>query len=319
MNHPPTGAFEASEAVDLSWSDLQDRPIHDHVLLVKPTHFDVSYEINPYMGGEVDTARAREQWEFLRECCERYATSVTVLDPDETWASLSAGEVALPEGVPDPEPPADLPDLVFAANLGLPTSRGDAIVAASMATEERRGEIAHAISWARRAGYEILEPLSAAFEGTGDALWHPGKRLLWGGYGVRSELAAHRELADRLDVPILALELTDDRYYHLDVCLTPLDETTALIQPEAFTADGLARLESVFDQLIEIPVTESHEGMAGNARCLDGEHVLVPAGNPRTESRLSEAGYEPVPVETGEFEKAGGSVFCLTLALGDPA
>ena len=28
-------------------------------------------------------------------------------------------------------------------------------------------------------------------------------------------------------------------------------------------------------------------------------------------ARLADAGYDPVPVDTGEFLKSGGSVFCL--------
>ena len=39
--------------------------------------------------------------------------------------------------------------------------------------------------------------------------------------------------------------------------------------------------------------------------------MLLQAGCPRTEKALRARGYEPVPLETGEFRKSGGSVFCL--------
>ncbi|WP_254864122.1 dimethylarginine dimethylaminohydrolase family protein [Halovivax gelatinilyticus] len=307
---------DESDALAFTLEDCSTRPTHDRILLVEPTHFDVTYEINPYMGGEVDHERVREQWEALRDVYARYA-DVVVLDPDEVWNAIESGstdDLAHDDAVV----PADRPDLVFGANHGLPTADGTGIVLASMATDERRGEPAYLAGWAAEEGYDVHRAPPAAFEGTGDAFWHPGRRLLWGGYGVRTERAAYDDLASRLDAPVCALELADDRYYHLDVCLTPLDERTALIQPEAFTDAGLDRLGDVFETLLEIPVVESREGMAGNAHSVDGHHVLLPAGNPETEAKLLEAGYEPVPIETSEFEKAGGSVFCLSLELGRP-
>jgi len=307
---------DEGEPLPFTVSDCADRPGYDRILLVRPTHFDVTYEINPYMGGDVNRERAMAQWRALRDAYDRYA-GVAVLDPDACWQHLDTGTDPA-AAVPGPSRPAAHPDLVFAANLGVPTADGEGFVLASMATDERRGEPAYLETWAADAGYEVFDAPAGTFEGTGDALWHPGKRLLWGGYGVRTDRAVYDELAARLDASVLALELTDDRYYHLDVCLTPLDETTALIQPEAFTADGLARLDEVFETLLEIPVAESREGMAGNAHCVDGEHVLLPAGNPETKSVLAEAGYDPVPIETGEFEKAGGSVFCLSLEAATP-
>lgn len=321
MTGPSPTVRDESDPLDFDPADLPVRPAHDRILLVRPTHYEIRYAINPYMGGEVDRERAAEQWAALRDAYERHAGSVAVLDPDETWAAFEAGtaDAELPDGVPAADPPAALPDLTFAANLGLATPDGRGVVPASMAAAERAGEPAHFVAWCRREGYRVLDPPAAAFEGAGDAVWHPGTRLLWGGYGVRTERAAHEELARRLGTPVLALELTDDRYYHLDVCLTPLDEGTALVQPEAFTDDGLGRIASVFDRVLEVPVEESRTGLAGNAHCPDGEHVLLPAGNPDTASIVADAGYEPVPVETGEFRKAGGAVYCLKLALGRPA
>ncbi|MFC3959827.1 dimethylarginine dimethylaminohydrolase family protein [Halovivax cerinus] len=316
MATPPPTVVDEGDSLPFDPAACPDRPAHDRILLVRPTHFDVAYAINPYMGGDVDRERAFDQWRTLRDASDRYV-DVTVLDPDDGWRRYGADVVGA-DGLSDPARPADHPDLVFAANLGLPTADGTGVVLASMATDERRGEPAYLAAWAEQAGYEVSSPPTGAFEGTGDALWHPDRRLLWGGYGVRTERAVYDDLADRLDVPVLALELTDDRYYHLDVCLTPLDAEAALIQPEAFTVDGLARLDEVFDTILEIPVDESLEGMAGNAHCVDGQHVLLPAGNPETESVLRDAGYEPVPIDTGEFEKAGGSVFCLSLELGTP-
>ncbi|MFC7137206.1 dimethylarginine dimethylaminohydrolase family protein [Halobaculum litoreum] len=288
---------------------LPRRPAHDTVVLVAPTYFGVRYRINPYMGGRVDAARARSEWDRLRRVYERYAERVVVLDPDRYGTPAPGGA--------DHVPPAALPDLVFAANLGFPTADGGAVVRARMATDERAGEPAHFARWCRAVGYEVYDlPGDVAFEGAGDAVWHPGRRLVWGGHGVRTDRAAYDDVAGLVDAPVVTLELSDDRFYHLDVCFAPLTESTALVVPEAFTEAGRASIDALFDEVVEVPLAEATGDLACNCHCVDGEHVLLAAGNPETERRLREAGFTPVPVATGEFRKAGGSVRCLSLTLG---
>lgn len=293
---------------DLTVKDIPTRPAHSTVVLVDPAYFDVEYAINPYMGGDVDSERARAQWEQLRDVYEDLADDVRVLDPAETWESLGS----------DSPPPAERPDMVFVANHAVPSADGDRVVLSRMATAERTGEPDHFKLWADEQGYGVESPPSVEFEGMGDALWHPGRRLLWGGHGVRSDKRAYDELAAHLDATILPLEITDDQYYHLDVCLAPVSESTALIEPEAFTQDGLTKIRTVFDRVIEAPAAESKEGLAVNVEVLD-ETVLVSADAPETAGLLEDAGYDVVPVDTGEFLKAGGSVCCLSLFVGTPA
>jgi N-dimethylarginine dimethylaminohydrolase len=145
----------------------------------------------------------------------------------------------------------------------------------------------------------------------GDALWHPGRYLLWGGYGFRTDRAAYDVIAERLDVTVLALHLSDPDFYHLDTCLSPLDETTALYVSAAFDDDALALIELGFETLIEVPDQEARTLLAGNAHSPDGTHVLIQEGCTETNRRLRAAGYEPVELATDEFLKAGGSVFCM--------
>lgn len=291
----------------LSLDGLPTRPAHETVLLVEPTHFDLAYAINPHMSGEVDRERAREQWERLREAFERAGADVRVLVPDETAQMLDGAGPA----------PADRPDMVFAANHAVPTADGAGVVLARMATDERAGEPEHLRVWAEREGYRVAEPPAARFEGTGDALWHPGRRLLWGGYGFRTDRAAYDELAARLDATVVPLELVDERYYHLDVALAPLSETTALVRPAAFTDAGLAKIRAVFETVLAAPAEESAERLAVNLAVV-GDTAITSAEIPETAALLDEAGFDVVPVDTGEFLTAGGSVFCMALSLGAP-
>lgn len=302
--------YEAFDDIDFRLPETAERAPHSTILLTKPRYFDVQYRINPYMGGDVDPERATEQWQALRECYERYAGAVCVFDPREIRETVEAS-------TPEVTPPTALPDMVFCANHGVPTADGAGVMLSAMATRERADEPAYLREWCSQAGYDV-RTLDGAdrFEGTGDAVWHPNRELLWGGYGFRTDRATYDELAAVLDVPVITLELTDDRYYHLDLCFAPLDESTVLIQPEAFSGNGLSVIEQFFERVIEAPVEETTQGFACNCHSIDGENVAIAAGNPETTARIEDAGFHVHEVETGEFEKAGGSVQCLTLVLG---
>jgi N-dimethylarginine dimethylaminohydrolase len=47
----------------------------------------------------------------------------------------------------------------------------------------------------------------------------------------------------------------------------------------------------------------------------DGHHVIVSAQATGFAAQLKDAGYEPIPLDTSELRKAGGSVKCCTLEL----
>ncbi|MFC6753939.1 dimethylarginine dimethylaminohydrolase family protein [Halorubrum tibetense] len=282
---------------------FEKRSLDRSVLFSAPTHFDVDYEINPYMRPGVDEERAAAQWESLVELFGELA-DVTVFDADGVRTELDE-EAAV-------TPPEDLPDMAFCSNHALSIPGEDRFVLARMATAERRDEPAYFERWAEAAGYEVVRlHTDAPFEGCGDARWHPGRDLLWGGYGQRSELGAYRELAERFGIDVVPLELTDDAYYHLDVCFSALDETTALVCPDAFTATGRAKLDRLFDTLIEVPAAAAQEGFACNCHAVGGELVVIQETNDATIDRLEAHGYETVGVATDEFMKAGGSVACL--------
>jgi len=294
----------------LSLDDVPTRPAHSTIVLVEPASFDRTYAINPHMSGEVDRQRARRQWEQLRTLYERHVEDVRVLDPAEVWKTLDDDDADVP-------PPEAQPDMVFVANHALPTAEGDEVVLAQMATAERASEPVYFGAWARDQGYGVQPAPAARFEGAGDAIWHPGRRLVWGGHGIRTDREAYDELADRLDAAVVPLELTDDRYFHLDICLLPLSEREALIQPDAFTETGLAKLDAAFERVVKAPSEETLDSFAVNGEVVD-DTVIAGAGAPETATRLEAAGYDVVSVETGEFLKAGGSVSCLTLWLGAP-
>lgn len=302
--------IDSAESVNKhSISEFPERPSHPTVILVDPEFFDREYKINPYMHGSVDKQKAEKQWQQLRTVYEQLADDIRVVSPAETYQSLRQNS-----SVPQP---TDRPDMVFVANHALPTPDGEELVLARMGTEERSQEPEYFKFWAREQGYTVHGPPSAIFEGMGDAIWHPERELLWGGYGVRSERAAYDEIADILDVAVIPIELTDERYYHLDVCMAPLSPSTVLIQPEAFTHDGRKKIEAMFDQVLTAPSSEATDALSVNVEIIDGT-VIIGSDSPETTTVLENAGFDVQSVDTSEFMKAGGSVCCLSLFAGTP-
>ncbi|MEM1054851.1 MAG: arginine deiminase-related protein [Bacteroidota bacterium] len=283
----------------VSLGTLPAIPRPGRVLLTSPDHFEVAYVINPHMAGnigDVDPALARRQWDALREAYERCGMEVSIVE----------GQLGLP-------------DMVFCANQTLPyqTPGGElGAILSRMHAPQRKPEVEHYARFFEARGYEVtgLDPdLPGDFEGMGDALWHPGRYLLWGGYGYRTDRQVYDRLESAMGFHVIPLRLEDPDFYHLDTCLCPLDEHTALIYPGAFDEEGLVAIRSHFARVLEVPEREARELFACNAHCPDGRHVLIQQGCTETNAMLLEAGFEVVELDTSEFLKSGGSVFCMKL------
>lgn len=294
---PMARLVTSAKQLDFSPGDLPSMPLPRRVLLVSPTHYTVEYEINPHMAGQkgkVDKIEARNQWEVIRD----------------TYAQLELQ----PEIVEGEE---GLSDMVFCANQSLPFLDPEGnrkVVMGIMRADHRRDEVPYIEQWYRREGYEILhldDREVERFEGCGDALWHDGRRMLWGGHGFRTTPAAHKRISELLDLPVLSLRLTDEAFYHLDTCLCVLDEKTALFYPEAFDEEGRGLLEAVFEKLIPATRYEAREKLACNAVCPDGRNVVIQKGCTDVNKKLRDAGFSVHEVDTSEYLKSGGSVFCM--------
>jgi arginine dihydrolase len=260
-------------------------------LMCPPTYFEVSYAINAWMVPEVpvDRQRAIEQWSDLVAAYRA--------------AGHRVGELAPIEG---------LPDMVFAANGA--TVVDGRVLLARFANPQRAPEADAHAAWHRSnvgsyRGREVRLP-AAVNEGEGDFAVLADRILA--GYGFRTSLRAHQEIARLTGRPVVSLELVDPRYYHLDVALTVLDDRRDHIAyyPAAFSAASRRRLARLFpDALI---ATEQDAYAFGLNGVSDGRHVFMPTGAPLLTRALTEAGYQPVPVDLSELIKAGGSVKCCT-------
>jgi len=284
--------------VDFELTECLPCPSPSRVVLADPRYFNVEYVINPHMSGHigtVDTARARQQWKALRA----------------VYSALDV-EPLVAEGQPG------LPDMVFCANQTLPyfqpATEERGIVLSRMRAPERRPEVPHFEDFFHDLDYAVQslpDGIDSDFEGMGDAIWHPGRYLLWGGFGFRTDRDTYAALADLLEVRVMALSLGDPEFYHLDTCFSVLDEESVLIYPGAFEDDAIGLIRRFFSTVIEAPEGEARHQFACNAHCPDGTHVLIQEGCTVTSQRLRDAGFRPIDLDTSEFLKSGGSVFCM--------
>jgi N-dimethylarginine dimethylaminohydrolase len=259
------------------------------ILMCRPDHYGVEYEINPWMHvhDRVDREVAAEQWDGLHEVYRRAGVDV-VLEP----------------------PVLGLPDMVFTANAGM--VRGRRVVLSRFRHRERQGEERFWRAAFERLGFDVVDtPPELAFEGAGDGLFVGD--VLFAGHGFRTDLAAHTFVSRALGVEVVSLELVDPRFYHLDTCFCPLDARTVMFAPEALAPASAAAVSARVPHVIEVPA-EVAAGFACNALPI-GETVVSSLSLQGIEDRLLEAGFHAVELPMSEFMKSGGGVRCLSLPL----
>jgi N-dimethylarginine dimethylaminohydrolase len=273
------------------------------VLMVRPTHFEIQYAINPYMEDErgnlkkVDQERAFSQWKSLKSAYEKLGFPVSVI-----------------EGAPG------LPDMVFAANQCFPfwDLKGDPkVLLSKMRSDFRQGEISFFEKWLKANDYSVLKlhDPSVCFEGNGDAFYHPELPLILGAFGPRTDRAALDEITELSGIPVVTLQLKTKEFYHLDTCLSVINADTAVVQPEAFSPEDFAKIQRIFPKLITVTFEENRKYFCGNCHSPNGKDVLTYKGADDFNEKLEASGLTVHEIDTSEFLKSGGSVFCMKMML----
>ncbi len=263
-------------------------------LMCPPTHFGVLYEINPWMHAEVtvDRDRAQEQWDGLVSTLRSAGAEVVSIDQDPS-----------------------VPDMVFTANAGIVNHRdgGEAqFIPSHFRFPERQGETEIFARWFAAAGYSVDRlPTELDHEGAGDALPYAGG--LVSGYRFRSDLPATTELGRLTGVPVRAIELVDERLYHVDITFCPLDDRHAIGAPMGWDAYGRKVIEALVPEPLWLEDDEALTFCANSV--VIGSTVVMPVTPPRVGRILEGWGFDVVTCDVSEFLKAGGGCRCLTLAL----
>src|SRR5438132_3781234 len=266
------------------------------LLMCPPRFYRVAYLINPWMEGNIgrtDGAVATQQWERLR------------------------AELARRAAIEYAEPADGLPDMPFTANAGL--VHDGTFIPARFRFPQRQPEVPRLTSWCRARGYRVrARPIGGTFAGEGDALFLPGAPLVWGGYGVRTSLQAHRDLADILDVEVIPLRLVDERFYHLDTCFCPLPGGRIVYYPDAFDHDSLETIRARVpaERRCEVDATDALN-FACNA-VVAGGAFITNFSSPALRERLARWEFEVIVCPLTQFILAGGAAKCLVLHLTHP-
>ncbi|MDQ0424579.1 dimethylargininase [Cellulomonas iranensis] len=262
-----------------------------HYLMCEPTHYTVSYRINPWMDPQrvTDTDLAVRQWRTLRDTYLELGHTVETIDP-----------------IPG------LPDMVYAANGA--TVVDGVVYSARFRYPERAAEGPAYQKWFADRGF-VTHTAEQVNEGEGDLLVVGD--LILAGTGFRSDRASHAELQELVGRPVISLELVDDRYYHLDTALAVLSSDPASPQvayyPPAFSAGSRAVLERLFPDAVV--ATDDDAAALGLNAVSDGLHVVVAPRATHLAGELRRRGYTPIPVDTSELLKGGGGAKCCTLEI----
>jgi N-dimethylarginine dimethylaminohydrolase len=267
------------------------------IIMAKPDHFDIAYAINPHMRDEkgqlkkVDTNLAKEQWSKLRLILEKIGFKVETL-----------------------ESKPELYDFVFCANTFFSWKSNNKYFAllSRMMAPARQPEVEIARKWLHDRQVHLLEtPESLRFEAMGDLIWNLEKNEIYAGHGFRTTESALDFLRKTIPFPLIPLKLVSEYFYHLDTCFFVLNSDCAAVVKEALEPASLKILENRFKNLITIDHDEALNHFAGNAFCPDGRNVIIQSGAKKLAAKLESFGFLIHSVNTSEFIKSGGSVFCL--------
>ena len=263
------------------------------LLLCRPDFYTVDYEINPWMHvrEKPDQKKAVAQWQALYETLSGLGMEVNLIDPVQ-----------------------GLPDMVFTANGGLVA--GDRFILSNFRHKERRGEAEHFKRWFEARGLEVVTlPGDCVFEGEGDALMFPPEtgETLVAGFRFRSDIQSHNLVGEVLGKKVVSVELASPDFYHLDTCLCPLSDETAMYFPGAFDEYGKKALTRLVPDLIELtPKDASH--FCCNAVVL-GTDIVMNRCSDALRGTLRDRGFTTHELDFSEFIKSGGSAKCLVLKL----
>ncbi|MBU2653395.1 dimethylarginine dimethylaminohydrolase family protein [Acidomonas methanolica] len=274
-----------------------------HFLLVDPSHYVVSYAINPWMEPGVWSADAAGNRERAWAGFEALASGL----------ARAGAKVTIEPGRPG------VPDMVFTANAGI-VFDGRVLPARFLFDERKDEEPFFRAIFERLVGEGVLReivdlPEGMHQEGAGDCLWDRTRRLAWVGFGQRSDEASVRVIAETFGIDVEPLRLATPRFYHLDTCFHVLPRGEVLFYPPAFAPETVARIEAIVPPDKRIVATE-RDARHFSVNAIAFEDQVVMAHPPQElAARLSERGYHVTGVPLEPFILSGGGAYCMTLRL----
>ena len=269
------------------WSTLKS------VLLHRPgQELAASHDANTVqMLAPVDIAKAQEQHDCIARAYQQAGVTVHYVDP------------ALRE----------LPNQMFVADLFFMTPEG--AILGRPASNIRAGEERYVAQRLAALGIPILCSIrgNGTFEGA-DALWLDVQTVMVA-HGLRTNAEGASQvkaILNKMGVTVIPVDLPYGTM-HLMGMLRFADRDLALAWPQrlAFTAVETLRQRGYRVQFLP-EEGEATNGFALNFVTLGPRSILMPAGNPNTQSFYEDLGITCHTVETDELAKAAGAIGCLS-------
>jgi N-dimethylarginine dimethylaminohydrolase len=205
------------------------------------------------------------------------------------------------------------PNQMFMADLFFMTPEG--AILARPASEVRAGEE----RWAARRLADLGVPIArsvggrGAFEGA-DAMWLDARTVIVG-RGLRTNDEGAAQVAGvlrEMGVTVVQVDMPFGTM-HLMGMLRIVDRDLAIAWPTRLVHRGVEALRERGFRVLFLPdERESRDSHAFNFVTLGPRHILMPAGNPRTQAFYEENGVTCRTVAVDELSKAAGAVGCLT-------
>ncbi len=272
-------------------------------LMTDGSCFEVSYKINPWMTPEAwrkDEAKNRKE---AREAS--VSLSAALRD--------AGARVVMMDGAPG------LPDMVFPANAAVILNRR--VLVSRFRFHERQGEERHFLAeFARMKDLGVFDevaqqPKGIWQEGAGDCIWDATRQMLWGGFGQRSSFESLASVHDFFGMPVEALELVSDRFYHLDTCFVTLSGGEVLYYPPAFSKLSLRAIRDRVPAGARIEASDADAARFAVNAVNIGHEIVMAEPTARLADELKERGYHVSPVHLRPFIMSGGGAYCMTLRL----
>ena len=205
------------------------------------------------------------------------------------------------------------PNQLFAADLMVMTPEG--AIVGRPASRTRAGEE----RWVARALAELGVPILRSVRGTGtfegaDLMWlAPGVALLAQGIRTNAEGTAQvRGTLEEMGVRVVETHLPPGTM-HLMGQLRIVDRELAIAWPGRFPAEAVREMEALGFEILFLPdEEEALKGAALNFVVLGPRRIVMPEGNPDTQSFYEDLGIECIAARVDEIGKAAGSIGCLT-------
>ena len=277
--------------------------VNHTLIMTEPAHYEVTYVINPWMrparwgrNEQRLKAEALLRWRQMYNSLQRYGAQVRLMPAV-----------------------AGLPDLVFAAN-GAVVLDGRVLLARFAHPQRRQEEpvFRHYFETLAESGaVDVVASLPERLyqEGAGDCLWDSHRELFWFGFGQRSVSAAGDEIARFFRCDVVALELIDPRFYHLDVALAVLENGELVYFPGAFSPSSLDRIRALVpaDKRIEVDRCDAAHFNV-NLISLLGV-IFTTHTSDLLKANLTARGYRLCELDLSPFLLSGGAAACLSLRL----